>query len=63
MRLILIVVLTGLAGCAGYQRPGGSVADFEREYYQCQRDSAAVADQWRRIAMEDRCLRSKGWRQ
>jgi cyclase len=44
------------------QSPGGSVADFDREYYDCQRDTAPISDPWRRIAMEDRCLMSKGWR-
>ena len=62
MKAILAVVLI-LSGCAHYTKPGGSSTEFENDYYQCQRDSAPVADQWRRIAMEDRCLKSKGWRQ
>ena len=63
MKLLLIVLIVGLAGCTHYRKPGGSVADFEREYYECQRDSAPVADPFRRAMMEDRCLKSKGWRQ
>jgi hypothetical protein len=60
MKAIAIALL--LAGCLGnWVKPGGTNEQFQRDMYDCKRDSAAVEDVFRRISMEDQCMRSKGW--
>lgn len=52
-----------LSACSThYVKPGGSPESFERDYYECQKESAALQNAVVRERMEDRCLRLKGWR-
>lgn len=60
----LIVILTAilLTGCATWSHPSKGEAGFEADLYECQRDGAAVQDNLRRLFMEERCLKIKGWK-
>lgn len=63
MRLALALAAALLGGCtAVYTHPTRSSADFEQDAYACERDSAPIQDGWSRLAMQDRCLKAKGWR-
>ena len=62
MKLIVIALAVMLSGCGGpYSKPGGSSETFNRDWYECRRDAAAIEDPFRRIDMQDTCIRSKGW--
>jgi hypothetical protein len=53
-----------LAGCATeWRHPMKGAAEYERDYYECEKDAAPQQDVIRWRGMMERCLRSKGWRE
>lgn len=60
MKAIILAML--VAGCATSMINSNPRADFERDYYDCQKDASTVSDQPRRYEMEQRCMRLKGWK-
>jgi hypothetical protein len=40
MRLVVAILAASLAGCAGWKHPTSSDADFNRDRYQCQSETA-----------------------
>lgn len=60
MKAAIVAIL--LAGCTTTLQHPDPRADFERDYYQCQKDAAPIQEQPRRYDVEQRCMRIKGWR-
>ena len=62
MKAALLAML--LCGCATQMsKPGGTTTDFNRDYYACQKDAAAVQYMPRYNRMVSDCLALKGWRE
>lgn len=60
---ITMILAAALAGCGTtWTQPGRTDADWERDFYECQRDASAQADAGESTAMRQRCMRLKGWR-
>lgn len=62
MRALLLLAVA-LGGCSiTWEHPTKGAAEYEQDYYACERDAAPQGDPllWR--SMMERCLRVKGWR-
>lgn len=60
MKAILIAAI--LTGCTTSMVNPNPRADFDQDYYECQKDAAPVTEQPRRYQMEQMCMKTKGWR-
>jgi hypothetical protein len=60
LKAALLAVL--LSGCAvQYNHATKGPAELERDWYECEKDAAAIRDPVRWDQMTDRCLATKGW--
>ena len=60
--IILIAACAVLAGCSTYSHPTKGDAAFNADRYECEKDSAAVRNDFQAFAMMDRCMKVKGWK-
>ena len=63
MRYLAVLLLFLLPSCATWVHPTKTEADFDRDGYECEVDAAPLRDGWGRVAMWQRCMHVKGWRQ
>lgn len=59
MRTVLLCLL--IAGCATWDNPNKTEAQFWEDLYQCEVQAAPVQNDWRVMQMKNRCMRLKGW--
>lgn len=58
MRYLVVLLLSG---CATWVHQTKTEQEFHADRYECEKDAAPVRDGLQAMAMQDRCMKIKGW--